>query len=100
MQFTNTVSGRDIQRQYKKIFAKVKKTQKPIVVISDNKPQAAIVSLEMLEKYEKLSGWAIIDEIRTQNQGVDPRQVEKDVNQSVEAVRQEMYDKQVASSRR
>lgn len=99
MQLTNTVSARDVQRQYKKIFARVKRTKKPVVVISDNKPQAAIVSLDMLEEYEKLQGWQVIDEIRARNRGVNPNQVEKDVNQAVEEVRQEMYEEKLERSR-
>lgn len=99
MQLTNTVTAREVQRQYKKIFARVNRTKKPIVVISDNKPQAAIVSLDMLEEYEKLQGWQVVDEIRARNRGVNPKQVEKDVNQAVEEVRQEMYEEKLAHSR-
>lgn len=93
MQLTNTVSARDVQRQYKKIFARVNRTKKPVVVISDNKPQAAIVSLDMLEEYERARDFAVIDEIQALNRDKDPDEVMRDVTEAVEEVRQEMHGK-------
>ena len=46
----NTVSARQIQREYKKIFEKANKSKEPIIVISNNKPQGAIIGLDLLEK--------------------------------------------------
>lgn len=47
-----TISARQLQREYKKVLQKAKKINKPIVVISNNKPQGAIISLNLLEKLE------------------------------------------------
>lgn len=47
---TVTVTARDILRNYKEVFDKVKRTKQPAVVMSQKQPQVAIVSLEDLEK--------------------------------------------------
>ncbi len=51
---TVTVTARDILRNYKEVFDKVKKTKQPAVVVSQKQPQVAIVSLEDLEKLKVL----------------------------------------------
>ena len=51
---TVTVNARDILRNYKKVFDKVKRTKKPAVVVSQKEPQVAIVSLDDLEKLKQL----------------------------------------------
>ncbi len=45
-----TISARQIQREYTKILAKANKVKEPIIVISNNKPQGAIIGLDLLEK--------------------------------------------------
>ena len=51
---TVTVNARDILRNYKEVFDKVKKTKRPAVVVSQKEPQVAIVSLDDLEKLKQL----------------------------------------------
>lgn len=51
---TTTVTARDILRNYKEVFDKVKKTKQPAVVISRKEPQVAIVSLDDLERLKIL----------------------------------------------
>lgn len=46
----HTVTARQMQKEYKRIFDRVKETQKPVVVISNSKPMVAIISIEQLEK--------------------------------------------------
>jgi PHD/YefM family antitoxin component YafN of YafNO toxin-antitoxin module len=48
--FTNI---RDIQRNYKRVTKELNKTGKPIIVMSKNQPQFAIVSLQTLEEIEQ-----------------------------------------------
>ena len=48
----NTISARQIQRQYKKVLQEANKSKEPIVVISNNKPQGAIIGLDLLEKLQ------------------------------------------------
>lgn len=51
---TITVTARDILRNYKEVFDKVKKTKQPAVVMSQKEPQVAIVSMEDLEDLRQL----------------------------------------------
>jgi PHD/YefM family antitoxin component YafN of YafNO toxin-antitoxin module len=48
----NTISARQIQREYKKVFEDANKSKEPIVVMSNNKPQGAIIGLDLLEKLQ------------------------------------------------
>lgn len=45
----NTISAKQIQREYKKIFEQANKENEPIVVITNNKPVGAIISLNLLD---------------------------------------------------
>lgn len=99
--FPAIISARDIQRGYKKVFDTAKKTKKPIVVMANNNPQAAIISIALLEEYTRLKEdqelFAIIDEIRTRNVDKDPDEVFADVTRDVEEVRQKIYEKTFGS---
>ena len=44
----NTVSTRDLQRQPKTVMEKANKLNKPLIVITGNKPTGAIIGLELL----------------------------------------------------
>ncbi len=48
----NTVSARQIQREYKKVLESANKSKEPIVVMSNNKPLGAIIGLDLLEKLQ------------------------------------------------
>lgn len=45
-----TISARQIQREYKKVLENANKSKEPIVVMANNKPLGAIISLDLLEK--------------------------------------------------
>lgn len=45
-----TITAREMLRNYKQVFDKVKRTRQPAVVMSQKKPQVAIVPLDDLEK--------------------------------------------------
>ena len=47
-----TVSARQIQRGYKKVLEDANKSKEPIIVMSNNKPLGAIISLDLLEKMQ------------------------------------------------
>ncbi len=51
---TTTFTARDIARNYKKVFDAVEKTKQPAVVISQKKPQVAIIPIDDLEKLKAL----------------------------------------------
>ena len=48
----NTVSARQIQREYKKVLKNANRSKEPIVVMANNKPLGAIISLNLLEKLQ------------------------------------------------
>ncbi len=48
----NTVSARQIQREYKKVLEQANKSNEPIVVMANNKPLGAIIGLDLLEKLQ------------------------------------------------
>ena len=53
MLMPNTVSVSDIQKNYRKVFDKVKRTKEPVIVLSNNKPDVAIIDYDELEILRK-----------------------------------------------
>ena len=47
---TNTIPARNLQKSYKSIIEDVKRKKSAVVLTTNNQPQAAIISLEDLEK--------------------------------------------------
>lgn len=52
--FPKTTTGREIQRNYKRVFDSVKKTKEPVFVMKNNIPQVAIVDAKKLEELEAI----------------------------------------------
>lgn len=53
--FPDTASAREIQRNYRLLFNRVKRTHKPLLIISNNKPEVAIVGFgDLSELAQKL----------------------------------------------
>ncbi len=50
---TNIIPARNLQKSYKSIIEEVKTKKNPVVLTTNNKPQAAIISLEDLEKLQQ-----------------------------------------------
>lgn len=48
----DTISARQIQRDYKWVLEKANKSKEPIIVMSNNKPQGAVIGLDLLEKLQ------------------------------------------------
>ena len=48
----NTVSARQIQREYKKVLQEANKSKEPIIVMANNKPLGAVIGLDLLEKIQ------------------------------------------------
>ncbi len=51
---TNTVTIRDILRNHKQVLERVKNNRERVTVVSQEKPQVGIVSLDDLQKLEEL----------------------------------------------
>lgn len=99
----NTVSARELQRDYKSVFAKAKKTKQPIMVISNNEPQIIMLSLETFKHYaDSLSRqelWETIASIQADNPNTNEVEVEADVLSAIKRVRMKANDKSSRSSR-
>lgn len=50
---TNVIPARNLQKSYKSIIQEVKTKKKAVVLTTNKKPQAAIVSLEDLERIQE-----------------------------------------------
>jgi len=98
-----TVSARELQRDYKAIFAKANQTNQPIFIISNNKPQAVILGLKQAEEYNKFMSeqkfWEAVREIQSKNRYNNPITTQKDIDQAVEDAKQYVYDKTFGSAR-
>lgn len=57
-----TVSVSDIQKNYRKVFDSARKTKEPIVVLSNNKPDVAIIDYDSLEKLRRIEYEAEIND--------------------------------------
>ncbi len=58
----NIVSVSDIQKNYRKVFDRVKRTKEPVVVLSNNKPDVAIIDYDELETLRKIAYEAEIED--------------------------------------
>ena len=56
-------TARDIQKNYREVFDYVKKTQNPVLVMRNNKPDVAIIDVKKLEEME-----AIIDVLQSREE--------------------------------
>lgn len=50
----STLTAREMLRNYKQVFDKVKRTKQPAVIMSQRRPQVAIIPLDDLEKLKAL----------------------------------------------
>lgn len=98
MLLKNTVSARDLQRNYKQVVGRVKQSDEPMVVLRYNQAEFALINLELLKKYRQQQAFKIIDEIRlknkNKNQKVDFETAYQEITDVVEEVREEMENEQ------
>ncbi|MFH1244298.1 MAG: type II toxin-antitoxin system Phd/YefM family antitoxin [bacterium] len=99
----NTVSARELQRDYKSIFIKAKKTKEPIMVIGNNEPQIIMLSPDTFKRYsDSLSRqelWETIASIQADNPNTNEKEVEADVLAAIKRVRMKVYGKSPRRSR-
>lgn len=60
---TNVIPARNLQKSYKSIIEGVKTRKNAVVLTTNNEPQAAIVSLEDLEKIQQAKAQQGINEM-------------------------------------
>ncbi len=52
MLYSQSISAREMQRDYKNVFRKANKELKPVVVFAHSKPLGAIIVIDLLEKIQ------------------------------------------------
>lgn len=66
----NYVSVSDVQRDYRKVFDKAKKTKQTVMVLRDNKPDVGVVDAKVLmEREKRLEELEIEDALRAVKEG-------------------------------
>lgn len=66
----NTVSVSDIQKNYRRVFDRAKRTKEPVIVLSNNKPDVAIIGYDELEVLRRLAYEAEVkDTLRVVKEG-------------------------------
>lgn len=66
----NIVSASDIQKNYRKIFDKARRTKEPILVLRGNEPDVAVIDAKTLEeKDRRLEELEIEDTLRAVEEG-------------------------------
>lgn len=54
LNFPKTTTAKALQRNYRRVFDLAKKTQEPIIVMRNNKPDVAIIDVKKLEEMEAI----------------------------------------------
>lgn len=88
-----TVSIREVQRQYKDVVATVQKSKKPVVVMNRSQAQLALINLEQLEEYERLKMFASLEKLRAQNQDIPFDEAFTEITEEVKSVRKQRHAK-------
>lgn len=74
----NYVSVSDVQRDYRKVFDKAKKTKQTIMVLRDNKPDVGVVDAKVLmEREKRLEELEIEDALRAVREGEEEYRIGK-----------------------
>lgn len=72
------------------------------MVISNNEPQVVLISIEKFNQYfqaeTETKFWEAVSEIQSKNRYNDPITTQKEIDEAVEAARQEIYDKYYGSA--
>ena len=98
---TQTINATEARQTFSQLLNGVYRGKMRVVVEKSGIPVAAIISPEELARLERLdteraAALRLIDRIRERNAGADPEQVYADVTAEVEAVRQELYEREQA----
>ena len=90
------VSVREARARLADLIGQVYYGNEPVILEKRGRPVAVLVSPEQFERLRREEGeepWSVIDRIQQRNRDVPEAEVERDVAREVEAVRQELYDK-------
>jgi PHD/YefM family antitoxin component YafN of YafNO toxin-antitoxin module len=94
-------SVREIRENLDDILERICATKEPIIVEENGKALVAIVSIEQLEQLlsQDEEAWKVIRQVQAQNEDKTEEEVERDVANAVEEVRQELHDRARSTTR-
>lgn len=99
----NTVTARELQRDYKSIVKKAKSSKEPIMMISNNEPQLIMLSPETFKRYassySRQALWDTISSIQADNTNTQEKEVESAVLAAIKRARMKPYAKYSRRSR-
>ncbi len=102
---TQTMTMTDAARDFGSLVRRVSRRETRVVVEEGGTPVAAIVSAEDLQRLTQIDRlrakeWEVFDEIHAQNRDKDPDEVERDVAEAIEEMREDERRKQEPRSAR
>jgi antitoxin YefM len=88
------MSTREARANFSDMLGRVHYTKEPVIIEKKGRPFAVVISPDDYEAFarEREQGFAAVDAIRARNSSQDTAEVENDVTEAVESVRQEMHD--------
>ena len=90
------ISTEEAQQNILEIFRTVQSTEEAVIVEREGKPLAVVVSPEEYERIKRMRerAWETVDAIRERNADKTEEEIMRDVDEAVEAVRQEHYERE------
>jgi prevent-host-death family protein len=88
------MSAQQARDNFGELISSVYFTKEPVIVEKKSKPYAVLLSPERYDELlrrEAQSDWALIEQLRAQNDNVDSDDLTRDVADAVEDVRAELF---------
>lgn len=94
---TMTVGVKEASEQFADLLGSVQQGNEAIVVETNGKPVAVVISPDLYERYREAARerfFQTVEQIRADNAEEDQAQIDEDITAIVEHVRQEHYDRE------
>lgn len=90
------MSAKQARDNFTDLLGAVYYGQETVIVEKKGRPFAVVINPRTYQKLQKADAkdWEIIERIQARNKDKDPDEVLADVTEEVEAVRQELYEKE------
>lgn len=87
------ISTQEVQAHLLDVLGAVHDTKEAVIVERDGQPLAVVMSAEEYETLREQRAWATVARVRERNADKSEDEVIADVNAEVEAVRQELHER-------
>jgi prevent-host-death family protein len=91
------MSVREARANFSDLTNSVYYTKEPVIVEKNGRPVAVVINPEEYERWQQGQRerfMELVREIQDLNAGADPEEVQRDIDEAVEEVRQELYERQ------